>query len=278
MDTDKSELMQKTFWEHLNELRWILLRSVVVILFLSIIAFIFKDIIFDQIIFAPKNADFITNRFFCRMADWLSIKDLCFENAHIKLINTNLSGQFMTHMYVSAISGLIAGSPYLIWELWRFIKPALYEKERKQTRGAVLVITLLFWTGILFSYYVIVPLMVNFLGTYQVSANVENLINLNSYISSVTSMVFSVGVVFELPVIVYVLAKVGLITGSFMKKNRKYAIVIILIVAAIITPSTDMFSQLLVSLPLYILYEVSIGIAKRASSPNKAIENNFKVE
>jgi sec-independent protein translocase protein TatC len=266
MDSDKTGLLQKSFWEHLNDLRWVLLRSVLVVLILAVVAFLYKNIIFDDIIFAPKNSDFITNRLFCRMAEWLSIKDLCFENSHIRLINTSLSGQFMTHMYVSAISGLIAGSPYVIWELWRFVKPALYEKERKNTKGAVLVITLLFWTGIAFSYYIIVPLMINFLGNYQVSAGVENLINLNSYISSVTSMVFSVGVVFELPVIVYVLAKIGLITDKFLKKNRKYAIVIILIVAAIITPSTDMFSQILVSLPLFVLYEISIIIARRTSS------------
>ncbi len=265
MDDNKFDFPQKSFWEHLNELRWVLLRSVVIILILAIIAFLFKEFVFDKIIFAPKSSDFVTNRLFCRMSDWLSIKDLCFENAHIKLINTNLSGQFMTHMYVSIIAGLIAGSPYVIWELWRFIKPALYEKERKHTRGAVFVISLLFWTGVLFSYYIIVPLMINFLGTYQVSNSVDNLIELNSYISSVTSMVFAVGVVFELPVIVFVLAKVGLITDKFMKKNRRYAIVIILIVSAIITPSTDMFSQILVSLPLFILYEVSIVIARKAS-------------
>jgi sec-independent protein translocase protein TatC len=269
MSIIEEEKPQMTFWQHLNELRWVLLRSVIVILILSIVAFIYKDVIFDKIIFAPKNNDFITNRFFCRIADWLSIEGLCFENAHIKLINTNLSGQFMTHMYVSMIAGLIAGSPYVFWELWRFIKPALYEKERKHTRGAVFIISLLFWTGIIFSYYIIVPLMINFLGTYQVSSSVENLINLNSYISSVTSMVFSVGVVFELPVIVFVLAKVGLITDKFMKKNRKFAIVIILTIAAIITPSTDMFSQILVSLPLFVLYEASIIIAKKAANHNK---------
>lgn len=265
MNTEKTELIQKSFWEHLNELRWVLIRSIIIVLAFSIIAFVFKEFIFDRIIFAPKNSEFITNRLFCRMADWLSIKELCFENSHIRLINTTLSGQFMTHMYVSLISGLIAGSPYIIWELWRFIRPALYEKERQHTKGAVLIISLLFWIGILFSYFVIVPLMVNFLGNYKVSSNVDNLINLNSYISSVTSMVFSVGVVFELPVIVYVLAKIGLITDQFMKKNRKYAVVIILIVAAIITPSTDMFSQILVSLPLLVLYEMSIVIAKKAS-------------
>jgi sec-independent protein translocase protein TatC len=265
MDSDKTGLLQKSFWEHLNDLRWVLLRSVLVVLILAVVAFLYKDIIFNDIIFAPKNSDFITNRLFCRMADLLSIKDLCFENSHIRLINTSLAGQFMTHIYVSAISGLIAGSPYVIWEFWRFIKPALYEKERKNTKGAVLVITFLFWVGIVFSYYIIVPLMINFLGNYQVSSGVENLINLNSYISSVTSMIFSVGVVFELPVIVYLLAKIGLITDKFLKKNRRYAIVIILIVAAIITPSTDMFSQILVSLPLFVLYEISIIIARKTS-------------
>jgi len=263
MNNNKSELLEKSFLNHLSDLRWVLLRSVIVILIFAIAAFIFRDFIFNNIIFAPKNPGFITNRFFCLLADWLAIKELCFDNFQLKIISTSLSGQFMTHVYVSIISGVVIASPYIFWELWRFIRPALYEHEKKKTRRAVLTITLLFWLGILFSYYIIVPLMINFLGTYQVSDTVENMINIRSYISSVTSMVFSVGVVFELPVFIYVLARIGLVTGNYLKRNRKYAIILILIIAAIITPSTDMFSQLLVSFPLIILYEVSIIIARR---------------
>ena len=173
-----------------------------------------------------------------------------------------MSGQFLTHMYISIVAGFILAFPYILWEIWRFIQPAMYDKEKAYSKGGVFISTLLFLTGILFSFFLIVPLTVNFLGTYQVSQSVANQISLSSYISTVVSVTFAVGIVFELPILVYFLTKVGVLTPDFLKKNRKYMFVILLILSAIITPP-DMFSQVLVVVPLIVLYEFSIGVSKR---------------
>jgi sec-independent protein translocase protein TatC len=173
-----------------------------------------------------------------------------------------MSGQFLTHMYISIVAGFILAFPYILWEIWRFVQPAMYENERKYSRGGILISTMLFLFGVLFSFFLIVPLTINFLGTYQVSENVANQISLSSYISTVVSVTFAVGIVFELPILVYFLTKIGVITPDFLKKNRKYMFVILLILSAIITPP-DMFSQILVVVPLLVLYEFSIGVSKR---------------
>lgn len=261
---------EMSFWGHLDALRGHLFRSVVAILILSIVAFINREFIFDSIILAPKNPDFITNRLLCKLGVWFDIPALCLGNMKLEIININLSGQFTTHMYISMFGGLIVAAPYVIWEIWRFIRPALYENERRHSRGAVIVISVLFLLGVLFSYYLIVPLTLNFFGTYQVSESVTNQIALSSYISTVVSVTFSLGVVFELPVFVYFLAKVGIITDSFLKKNRKYMLVILLTISAIITPP-DVVSQILVCIPLYGLYELSIVVARQAGKNKKEI-------
>ncbi|MBE9481659.1 MAG: twin-arginine translocase subunit TatC, partial [Bacteroidetes bacterium] len=229
---------------------------------LAIVAFFCRHIIFDYIILAPKDSDFITNRLLCRLADFLSVKALCIDSLSLKIINIKMSGQFLTHMYVSIVAGFIVAFPYIIFEIWSFIKPALHIKEKKYTSGAVIISSLLFIVGILFSYFLIVPLTVNFLGTYQVSEYVQNLVSLSSYISTVVSVTFGVGVVFELPIFVYFFTKVGIVTPSFLRKNRKYMLVIILILSAIITPP-DVFSQILVCIPLFGLYELSIYISEK---------------
>jgi len=259
--TEPAEEM--SFWGHLDALRGHLFRSAIAIVVVAIVAFLNREFIFDSIILAPKNPDFITNRLLCQLGEWANIPALCLGNIELKIININLSGQFTTHMYISMFAGLIIAAPYVIWEIWRFIKPALYDNERRHSRGAVIVMSLLFLLGVLFSYYLIVPLTLNFFGTYQVSDSVNNQIALSSYISTVVSVTFSLGVVFELPVFIYFLAKVGIITESFLKKNRKYMLVILLIISAIITPP-DIISQILVCIPLYGLYELSIIVARRA--------------
>ena len=258
----EKETKEMSFWEHLEELRWHIIRSVIAILILGVAAFLNRDIIFDKIILAPKDSDFITNQLLCRLADYLGVTALCLDNLSLSVVNLKMSGQFMTHLYISIVSGIIVGFPYLLWEVWRFIQPALKPKERKYSGGAVLVCSLLFLTGVLFSYFLIVPLTLHFLGTYQVSDFVQNNIALNSYISTVVSVSFAVGLVFELPVFVYFLTKVGILTPNFMKKNRKYMLVIILVLSAIITPP-DIFSQVMVCIPLMILYELSIWISKK---------------
>ncbi len=251
-----------SFWEHLEELRWHIIRSVIAILLLGIIAFLNREIIFDKIILAPKDSDFITNRLLCQLSDYLGVTALCLDNLSLSVVNLKMSGQFMTHLYISIVAGIIVGFPYLLWEIWRFIQPALKTKEKKYSGGAVVVCSLLFLVGVLFSYFLIVPLTLHFLGTYQVSDMIENNIALNSYISTVVSVSFAVGLVFELPVFVYFLTSVGLLTPAFMKKNRKYMLVIILVLSAIITPP-DVFSQIMVCIPLMILYEFSIWISKK---------------
>ena len=264
-DTEK----EMTFWEHLEELRWHIVRSIAAIAIFAIIAFISKDFIFNQIILVPKSGDFITHRGLCHIGRWLerhvafiSSSAFCLSDFNLKIINIKLAGQFLMHFYISFFVGLIAAIPFVIREIWSFIKPALYENEKKYTGGAVLWSSMLFIAGVLFSYFLIVPITILFLGTYNVSDYVENQIALNSYINTVVMLSFSVGLIFELPVFIYFLTKVGIITPAFMRKNRKIMIVVILIIAAIITPP-DVFSQILVAIPLFGLYELSILISDR---------------
>lgn len=266
----EEEAGEMSFWGHLDTLRGALFRSVIAIVVLGIVAFINRKFIFDSIILAPKEPEFFTNRILCRLGEWLHVPALCMGNMKLDIINIDLSGQFTTHMYISMFAGLIVAAPYIIWEIWRFIRPALYENERKHSRGAVLVISLLFILGVLFSYYLIVPLTLNFFGTYQVSESVNNQIALTSYISTVVSVTFALGVIFELPVFIYFLAKVGIVSAEFLKKSRKYMLVILLTISAIITPP-DVISQILVCIPLYGLFELSIVVAKRAGKEKAEI-------
>lgn len=261
---------EMSFWGHLDALRGVLFRSSIAIVAFGIVAFVNRKFIFDSIILAPKEPDFFTNRMFCRLGEWANVPALCMGNMKLDIININLSGQFTTHMYISMFAGFIVAAPYVIWEIWRFIRPALYENERKHSRGAVLVTSLLFLLGILFSYYLIVPLTLNFFGTYQVSDSVNNQIALTSYISTVVSVTFSLGLVFEFPVLIYFLAKVGIVTDTFLRKSRKYMLIILLTISAIITPP-DIISQILVCIPLYGLYELSILVAKRAGKDKAKI-------
>lgn len=262
------ENTEMSFWGHLDALRGHLFRSAIAIVGFSVLAFMNRELIFDKILLAPKDSAFITNRLLCKLGQFLRIDSLCMSDYKIELINLNLSGQFSTHLSISFYTGLLLAIPYVIWEIWRFLKPALYENEKKHSRGAVFVMSILFLLGVLFSYYVLVPITLNFFGTYRVSELVENQISLSSYIGTVVSVIFSVGIVFELPVFVYFLSKVGIVTPAFLKKSRKYMIVIILVIAAIITPP-DIFSQILVSIPLLGLYELSILVASHTSREAK---------
>jgi sec-independent protein translocase protein TatC len=249
-----------SFFGHLEALRWHLFRSAIAIAVFSLIAFCYKEIIFDGIILAPKNPNFWTYRAFC----WLSHKynlDMCITSIPFTLVNNELSGQFTLHMWVAFIAGLVISFPYIFWELWCFIKPALQVKERKYTRGIVFFSTILFLMGVMFGYYILSPMSINFLGSYQVSAQIQNLISLDSYISTVTILTLATGVVFEMPIIIYFFSKIGLMTPSFMRKYRKHAFIIILIVAAIITPTPDITGQILVSIPLLLLYEISVFVS-----------------
>ncbi len=252
-----------SFWDHLEELRWHIVRSIIAIVVLAIVAFFNRKIIFDYIILAPSTSDFITNRVLCHIGRIIHVSSICIKNLHLQIININMSGQFMTHLYISTVAGFILAFPFILFELWRFIQPALYENEQKYSKGAVIISSVLFLLGVLFAYFLIVPLTVNFLGNYQVSSQVLNQVSLNSYINTVVNVTFGVGVSFELPILVYFLTKIGLITPDFLIKNRKYMFVLLLVLAAIITPP-DMFSQILVVIPLAVLYEASIKVSKWA--------------
>lgn len=251
-----------TFWKHLEELRGHLIRSAIAIFLLGVTAFIAKDFIFSQVILAPKEPYFLTNRAFCWLSQQLSIPALCINKDPVKLINIELAGQFTTHVVVSLILGIIVAVPYIVWEIWRFIRPGLNEKERANSRGAVLIISGLFLVGILFAYFLIVPLSINFLGSYQVSGLVENQIALRSFITTVTTITFAAGILFELPVFVFFLSKAGIVTPTTLRKQRKLAFVLIIALAALITPP-DIFSQIMVGIPLFVLYEISIRISQR---------------
>jgi len=259
---EKTSDGEMTFLQHLEELRWHIIRSLVAVVAGAIIAFIFKNIIFDQIILAPNTPHFITNRLLCQLAELVHVPALCINQDPVELISIKMSGQFTTHINISLVAGLIIAFPYICWEFWSFFQPALYDKERKYARGAVTTASLLFLTGVLFGYFIISPLSINFLGSYRVSNLVTNQINITSYIGSVTSVALSAGITFELPIVVFFLARIGVITPAFMRKYRRHAIVLVLVMAAVITPP-DIFSLILVTIPLILLYEVSIFIAAR---------------
>ncbi len=251
-----------SFLEHLEALRWHIIKSLLSVFVFGIVAFIFKDFIFNKILLAPKFPDFFTYQVFCRIAEIVKIPRLCISAVPMELISIKMSGQFSMHVMVSLIVGFIVAFPYVFFQFWRFIVPALYPKEKKVARGAVFVSSLLFLLGVLFGYYIITPLTIQFFSGYNVSQDVTNQINLVSFVSTIASVLLSCGVIFELPILVYFLSKIGLITPKFLKTYRKHALVIILFLAAVITPP-DIFSQLVVSLPLVLLYEVSIFISGR---------------
>jgi len=253
---------EMSFLDHLEELRWHIIRSALAIFIFAIVAFIMKDFIFDTVILRPRMPDFWTNRMLAKLGDLVGSDSLKINQTPLHLISIKIAGQFSTHIWVSIIAGFILASPVVFFEFWRFIKPALYEKEQKIATGAVFYTSFLFMLGVLFGYYLIVPLSINFLGTYNVSNEVANQINLISYINSVTSIVLASGVVFLVPIFSFFLSKVGLLTPKFMKTYRKHAYVVMLLVSAIITPP-DIFSQIMVCLPLVFLYEIGIFISAR---------------
>ncbi len=262
--SDANHKGEMTFLEHLEALRWHIVRSAVVIILIGIVAFIFKRIVFDVIILGPSNSDFIMSRWLCSLGknSFLQTNVLCINSEVIKLQNIQMAGQFTAHIKISLIVGLVLAFPYVFYEIWRFIKPALYITELKIARGAVLAISSLFFVGVSFGYFIICPLSINFLYNYHVSDLAVNDIQLMSYVSLVASICLAAGVMFELPVVVLFFSKIGLLTPEFLKKYRRHAFIVILIASAIITPP-DVFSQILVALPILLLYEISIGISKR---------------
>lgn len=266
------ESAEMGFLDHLEILRWHLIRSAGAVILFAIVAFVAKSIVFDVIIFGPKNADFVTYRMFCRLSQALGLDDaLCMTELPFTLQNIDMAGQFTTHIWVSLIAGFIVAFPYVLWEVWRFIKPGLKKSESRYASGVVFFSSLLFMAGVSFGYFMIAPLSVNFLGSYTVSQQVANEINLGSFISTVTTVTLATGLIFELPILVYFFTKLGLLTPQMMKTYRRHAIVVTVVLSAIITPP-DIASQILVSLPLLVLYEISIFISARVIRNQKKAE------
>lgn len=269
---------EMSFLEHLEELRWHIIRSILAIFIFMITAFVLKNLIFDTIILAPKQPTFFTNRILCNIGEFLNTPKLCINTKPFNLINIKMSGQLTTHIAVSMVAGLILAFPVIMWEFWQFFKPALHANEKQYARGAVLASSLLFFTGVLFGYYLLAPLSVHFLGSYDISPEVVNQINIRSYIGTLSSICLATGLIFELPILTFFLTKIGIITPEFLKRYRKHSILVIVILAAIITPP-DIFSQFLVCIPLLFLYEVGIIISKRVmKTKDKEHEEYMKGE
>ena len=260
-DDEKEDEM--SFLDHLEALRWHILRSLAAIVILMVVAFFSKRLLFHDIILAPSRPDFWTYRLLCKLSVILEQPFLCVEKLSFIIQSRTLTGQFTTHIGVSFVAGLVIAFPYVFWEIWQFVKPGLYPKERSMTRGSVFYVSLLFFMGISFGYWILSPLSINFLANYQIDESIQNEIDLLSYIEMLVMMVLACGLMFQLPMVVLVLAKAGLVTADFLRMYRRHAILIIVVVAAILTPSPDMFSQIIVALPIYMLFEMSILLAAR---------------
>ena len=257
-----------SFFQHLEALRWHFLRAAFAVLVFATFTFIYYRDIFSGIIMAPTHTDFWTYRMMCNagealqnLSSFFTAKSFCVDRLNFRLINTDLAGQFNLQLNSSIIIGLTLGIPYLLFEIWRFIRPALHDRERKAASGFVFYCSVLFFMGVLFGYYVVTPLSVRFLASYTVSDTIENMFSIDSYISSVTLLTLISGIVFQLPIVVYILSSLGMLTPKFMRDKRRYATIIILIMAAIITPSPDALTMMVVALPLFILYEMSIVVS-----------------
>lgn len=257
-----SDSGKQSFWEHLDVLRSALLKIIAVTIVFGIAAFLFKETLFS-IVLAPKESDFITYRWLAAVGGIIPGNDL--EDFHVQLINTGLAEQFIIHMKTALCAGVMCASPYILYQLYRFVSPALYTNEREYAIKTIGSGYVLFIIGVMISYFLIFPLTFRFLGTYHVADDVSNMISLQSYMSTLIMMCLAMGIIFEMPVLAWMFAKLGFLTPDFMHRYRKHAIVIILIVAAIITPTSDIFTLLLVSFPMWLLYEASIWIIRNTS-------------
>jgi len=252
---------EMSFFDHLEVLRWHIIRSVIAIVVFAMLSFTFYDFVFEDIIMGPKSLDFWTYRMMCKLGNLVHLSGLCVERIPFNLINTEMAGQFMLKINSCLLMALAMGFPYLIFEIWLFVKPALTNFERQSAQGFVLYATILFVIGALFGYYIVVPLSINFLSNVSLSGEITNQITIDSYLSIVATLTLGCGMVFLLPILVFILSKLGLMTPEFMRTSRRYAIIIILIIAAIITPTADIITLLTVSAPMLLLYELSIMVS-----------------
>lgn len=279
MDVDKHtngkasvEEAEMSFLDHLEELRWHIIRSLIAIVAIGIVLFIFKDWYFDTVLLGPTQEGFVSYAFFCNLSEWLHISGaLCFEPPNFQIQAIEFAETFIIHVKTAFIGGFVAAFPYIFYEIWKFIQPGLYKNEQKVTRGVVFICSTLFLIGVLFGYYVISPFAINFLMGYNLPGVINNP-TISSVIGYMVMFTLPAGLIFELPIVVYFLSKLGLVTANGMKQYRKHSLIGILALSAIITPP-DVVTQFLIGIPLYILYELSIGIAKRGEKQyNKDLE------
>jgi len=263
LENEEEAGKEMSFIGHLEELRWHVIRAVGSILVFAIVAFVYIKEIYRYVIIAPAKPDFWTYRMLCKLSEVVGYDELCVKALNFKLQVIGMGDNFTTSMTSSVIAGLIFAFPYAFWEIWRFISPGLKPSERRSARGGVFYVTFLFFSGVLFGYYIVTPLAINFLANYTLDESILNEFSLASYISLVATLTLACGIAFQLPIVVFVLSKVGVLTPSFMREYRKHSMIVILIVAAIITPSPDLYSQILVAIPLLLLYEISIMVSAK---------------
>lgn len=267
---------EMSFFDHLDVLRGHLIRAAIAIIVFTILAWSFYDFIFNKIIMAPGKVDFWTYRMMCAATERFNLgADFCVKKLNFSIINTEMGGQFTLQLNSSLMIGVVLGVPYLLFEIWRFVKPALHEKESKSAKGFVFWASMLFIVGLLFGYYIISPLSINFLSNYEVSAIIDNQITIDSYFSILATLTIGAGLTFELPIVIFILSKLGIMTPKFMRSSRRYATVLILIIAAVVTPTPDLLTMFTVSLPLFLLYEASIYVSAMVEARKKKAEIEF---
>ncbi len=275
---ETSEKEEMTFFDHIEELRWHIVRSVLVWMAAAISIFIYRNFVFDNIILAPTKNNFVTYDALCRFGHWIYLNDaFCMPPVNINFQYNTVTGPFSSAISIALVGGVIVAFPYIFWELWRFVKPALSVKEKKYARGSIFWVSLCFFTGAAFGYYLLAPFTFNFLASFTmgISESIKYTPTINDYVDSLTNLILGCGIAFELPVLSYVLARLGIITGSFLRKYFKFAFVVILVVSAIITPSPDWTSQFLVAIPLTLLYLLSILLASRVEKKKAKEEKEW---
>ena len=264
---------EMSFLDHLEELRRHVIKATAAIIIAATAAFLAKGFLFDVLIFGPTKSDFFTYEFLCNASRLMGFESFCDTNFDFEVQSRTMAGQFSAHIWTSITFGFIIAFPFVIYQFWKFISPGLLHKEKNNSRGFIFISSILFFIGVLFGYYIVCPLSINFLGTYSVAELVHNDFDLNSYIGLIRASTLASGLIFELPIIIYFLTKIGLVTPEFLKKNRKFALVIVLIFAAVITPP-DIASQVIVAIPVIVLYQVSILISRIVIRNQKRKENN----
>ncbi len=264
-----------SFLDHLEELRWHVVRSVISIAVFSILAFVSKDFVFNTVILGPSRTDFWTYQMLCRLSEAMHSSIFCISELPFTIQSRQMTGQFTMHITSSLVIGLIMAFPYAFYEIWRFISPGLHSTEKNITRGAVFFVSFLFLSGILFGYFIVSPLSINFLANYRLDESILNEFDIISYVSTISMLVLACGIMFQLPVVAYFLSEAGFITPQIMRAYRRHAFVVILVLSAILTPP-DVISQMLIALPLLVLYQVSISLSAMVlrRKTKKLKENN----